>query len=348
MWTEAGDKLWASLRWREASELILRYAKWVGGLIGLALIVIFAAHVNRDRIARNFADSMLRGQGIIASEVSVERLDTDRVTLSRVVLEQEDGTRYVLSGLEIPLRSSALSLVKIPVRRAEVHFSPSDGSPPQLSDWLGTVLQLSDTLPNTDIVVDDVLIPGMPRVENVTWSAIDGQQSLILSVGMNVVSIFIERLDTSEITIRAAAKLYGNADALTSSLSVERLVDGYRLDGTAAMDLATWLSTFHEAGLIPAEISAIDARIDGIVSVLIHDDATLLTRASYEIEADDAVQFTYSLDDGRSINFRSTFPEPVLLLVDFPTADWSVRLRNASLNVTLDDQTELRVLVKNL
>ena len=38
---------------------------------------------------------MLREQGIIAREISVERLDTDRVILSRLVLEQEEGTRYV-------------------------------------------------------------------------------------------------------------------------------------------------------------------------------------------------------------------------------------------------------------
>ena len=330
------------------SELVLRYAKWVGGFIILALIVIFAAHINRDRIARNFADSMLRGQGIIAREISVERLDTDRVTLSRLVLEQEEGTRYVLSGLEIPLVSSASGVVEITVRQAEVYFSLSDGASPRLSDWLGTVLQLPETLPNTEIIVDDVLISGMPRVENASWSSVDGQQRLILSVGMNVVSIFVERSDAGEIMFRAAVNLNGNTDALTSSLVVERLVDGYRLDGTASMDLSAWLSTFHEAGLVPAEISAIDARIDGIVSVLIHDDATLLTQASYEVEADDGIRFTYSLDDGQSINVQSTFPEPVLLLVDFPTADWSVRLRNASSNVTLDDQTELQVLTKNM
>ena len=68
---------------------------------GLVVVAIAAAviHYKRESIAREIANSALRGRGLTATDLSIDTLGTDRILLSQLVLVGDDGARYELYDL---------------------------------------------------------------------------------------------------------------------------------------------------------------------------------------------------------------------------------------------------------
>ena len=81
----------------------MRYLKYVTIVLVVAIIVATVVYLRRDSIARDIANSVLEGQDITVSDLSVKSLQTDRVEFSEIVLQRDDGTRIEITGLSFPL-----------------------------------------------------------------------------------------------------------------------------------------------------------------------------------------------------------------------------------------------------
>ena len=84
-------------------KLILKYLRYAAIVLIVLAILAAVIHFYRESIARGIANSALQEQGITATELSIQTLGTDYIRLSYLVLEQDDGTRYEVSGLSFPL-----------------------------------------------------------------------------------------------------------------------------------------------------------------------------------------------------------------------------------------------------
>ncbi len=93
----------------------MKYLKYATVVLVILAVLAVVTHFYRESIARRLANSALRGQGITATELSIHTLGTDYVRLSQLVLEQDNGTRYRISGLEFPVSYPSLRAEKISI-----------------------------------------------------------------------------------------------------------------------------------------------------------------------------------------------------------------------------------------
>ena len=147
-------------------------------LVFLAIITI-VVHTYRESIARNLANSALREQGITATELSIQSLGTDFVHLSQVVLEQDDGTRYEITGLSFPLSFPSVQPESISIEKL-VLVPPKTGTDPiPFARLLQTFLDLPDSVPNTTITISNLSMPGAPDVDNMVWRSVEQAQHIV-------------------------------------------------------------------------------------------------------------------------------------------------------------------------
>jgi hypothetical protein len=117
----------------------------------LVLAVLAAAIINykREAIARGIANSALSGLGLVVTDLSIDTLATDHILLSRLILEQDDGTRYELKGLTFPLSFPSMRAETVDIDELKIIPAVSSGEPLDLSGVLRSLLALPQMVPET-------------------------------------------------------------------------------------------------------------------------------------------------------------------------------------------------------
>ena len=266
---------------------ILRYAALV-----LVILAIIAGAINfyRESIALDIANSALREQGITATELSIETLGTDYVRLSYLVLEQGDGTRYEVSGLSFPLSFPSMRPESISIEKLVLIPGTVDDAPLPLAQLLQTFLQLPTSVPNTDITVSRFTMPDAPPIDAIIWQSVGPRQHLAFSVSPNDitidVTIDVDAVDDDDYEATVHAAVDGNADALSLASTIRRTSTGFLIDGTPEFNFSRWLPLLESTGLLPDELSSLKVAIDGPVTLVLHDDATLPVAVTLRVSLD--------------------------------------------------------------
>ena len=107
----------------------MKYLKYAAVVLIVLAIIAAVIHSYRESITLDFANSALREQGITVTELSIETLGADYIRLSYVVLEQDDGTRYEVSGLSFPLSFPSMRPATISIENLALTPAPADGAP---------------------------------------------------------------------------------------------------------------------------------------------------------------------------------------------------------------------------
>jgi len=253
----------------------LKYLKYAAVVLIVLAVIAAVIHSYRESIALDLANSALREQGITATELSIETIGTDYVRLSYLVLEQDDGTHYEVSGLSFPVSFPSMQPESISIENLLLMPAPADDAPLPLARLLQTFLQLPVTVPNTEITVSRFSMPDAPPVDAIVWRSEGQRQHLAFSIDQIDVTIDVDAMDSGEHRAAVHAAIDGNANALSLALSIRRNDSGFTIDGTPEFNFSQWLPVFRSFGLIPADIVSLDVAIDGPVTVVLDDDATL-------------------------------------------------------------------------
>jgi hypothetical protein len=261
----------------------LKYLKYAAIVLIVLAIVAAVVHSYRESIALDFANSALREQGVTATELSIETIGTDYIRLSYLVLEQDDGTRYEVSGLSFPVSFPSIQPETISIENLVLVPAPADDAPLPLARLLQTFLQLPVSVPNTEIKVSRFTMPDVPPIDAIVWRSEGQRQHLAFSIDQIDVTINVDAVDDGGHQLAVLAAIDGNADALSVELSIRRDDSGFTIDGTPEFDFSQWLPVLSSLGLIPADIVLVDVAIDGPVTLVIDDDATLPITASMHV-----------------------------------------------------------------
>ena len=147
-------------------------------VVGGIALATFVANYQREAIATQIINRLLRDQGIAATSLSIDSLGTDELSLSRLVLEHTDGTEYDLRGLSMPI--SFPSIRPELIRIDSLSITPGDGErqPVLPADLLRSILSLPSVAPNTAVAVGRFTWPGLPPIESLVWRAAEAEQRL--------------------------------------------------------------------------------------------------------------------------------------------------------------------------
>jgi len=316
----------------------------------LIILAIFAAIAQyyRETIAREFVNSALSERGITATELSIQTLATDYVRLSYLVLEQDDGTRFEISGLSLPLTLSSLKPERISIEQLVLVPATTETAAPSLARLLDELLQLPGIRPNTEISIAHFTAPVAPSVDNIVWKSTDQQQELAFSVLSVDVSIEIDRVNDSQHQVQVNAVVGDVRGAFSSTLSVHRIDTGFSIVGMSTIDLSPWLPLLQSVGLLSDDVVSINARLDGQVRMELTDDETNPVPASAHFLLADQITADISIADDSDIRLQVEISDPIQLDFEYPSLDWAASIGQINMNVDIEPVGNVTVQLTDL
>ena len=247
------------------------------------------------------------------TELSIQTLGTDYVQLSHLVLEQDDGTRYQISGLSFPLSFPSVRVEKISI--AQLIMTPVDmaAAPAPLARLLQTFLQLPSSVPNTEVTVAHFTMPDAPPVDNVVWRSDHQRQHLAFSIAPAEVTVDVDRVDDGRHQATVNATVGGIRDALSLTLSMNRDDTGLSIDGLSTISLSPWLPVLKSIGMLPADIVALGAELGGPVTIVMDDDERRSVFASADLLLAGEMTTDYRPADDSGVRLQANSSDPVRL-----------------------------------
>ncbi len=314
------------------------------------MLAILAAviHFYRESIVREFTNSALSGKGITATELSIQTLKTDYVRLSRLVLEQDDGTRYQISGLSFPLSFPSVRAEKISIEQLVMTPADTEAGPAPLAHLLQTFLQLPGSVPNTEVTVSRFSMPDAPPVDNVVWRSADQQQHLAFSIDPVEVTVDVDRVDDSDYQAAVNAAVGGIPDALSLTLAIHRSDTGFSIDGPSTISLSPWLPVLKSIGMLPADIVSLGAELGGPVTIVLDDDETQSVPASVRLSLAGEMTTEYKAADDSGVRLRVNSSDPVRFSFEYPSLEWTASVGQSDMLVGIDPIGDVPVRISDL
>ena len=325
---------------------LLKYL--IAVLIALA-IVLAVINYKRESIAREIANSVLRGQGLTATDLSIDTLATDRITLSYLVLLADNGTRYELNDVSFPLnfpsdRGNSISIGELLLTPVETPDEPA-----ALSQMLQAFLALPKSLPNTELTLSRFSMQDVPPLQDVVWrSATDSQQ---LSFSIDAIAVTAEFApggdDLHRAELRAETGDAGRVLRLT--LSILRTPGGFAIDGPMTVRLDPWRPLLYGLGILPVELVTITERgMTGTVAANLHDAVDLPADLQGALTVDNTLVATYAFSADSAIEIRSTGAGQCSFQMAYPSLDWTAEIPQSTLRISTAGYTDVPVILSQL
>ena len=321
----------------------MKYAKYAGLVLLTLAIVAAVIHQQRESIARRLANAALNEQGITATELSIDTLGTDFLRLSYLLLEQEDGTRYEISGLSFPLSFPSIRPESITIEQVIMTPARVDAGPAPLARLLQSFLQLPDSVPNTEIVVWSLSMPDAPTVENIVWQSVDQRQHVAFSIHSVEYDIDVNRVSDGHHQVTVNAAVGDSSAAYSSTLSVHRSDTGFSIEGASTVDLAPWIPVLQSTGLLSADIESIAAKLESQLQLDVYYDEARPVLATASLSMAGNMIADYRVDDDSSIRLRASSSESLQVSIEYPSLQWAAAIGQIDMLVTIDAVSDVAV-----
>ena len=311
-------------------------------------IIVIVAYLYRDSIARDVANRALRDQDVSVVNLSVESIGTNLVEFAELVLEQSDGSRIRINGISLPLDLRSPRPTDVTIESVALEQSSEERPPPAFAVLLQTFLDTPIAIANTTVRVKRLSIPKLPPMANLLWQSGETGQSLQLDIERFRTSIEVaERTGTG---YQATLSIL-NADGSEASLfdlNIQRSDDGLTVEGTTRVDLTSWLPVYHLLGVVPEEIVALDALLEGPVAIEIYNDSQLETAVTARLSPTGNIVVDYQAGDGSMVHAGTVSISPILTTFQYPSLKWSAAIESGELLVSTDTLDELPVRIDDM
>lgn len=309
----------------------MKYLKYTATGLALLAILVTATHFYRESIARKLANSVLAEFGMTATELTIQTLGTNKLELSHLVLEQDDGSRYEVSALSLPLVFSATAEKNISIGQLHITPATAASAPILLTDILQTILELPKNLPNTEVTISRILLPDIAPVENLLWQCTGQQQHLAFQIDAVTVTLDIDRLDDGGHQVGVNIALDGVPDALSLTVNVLSTASGFTINGLSNINLPAWFPILRSSGLLPAGLTSLGGEVGVQLMIVLENKEESATVASAELLFDGELSANYAPAGTSDVKLHATLPEPYRLRVEYPSLQWSINVQSLDL-----------------
>ncbi len=314
----------------------------------LIILVISAAaiHFYRESIARRIANAALSEQGLVATELSIQTLGVDHIQLSHLVLEQDGGTRYEVSGVSFPLSFPSARPEIISVEQLVVVPGVSE-VPSPLDELLQGILQLPGNVPNTSVTVSRFTMPNAPAVEDIAWHSTEHRQRLSFTTQSIEVDVDIDRVNDDHHQATVSAVVGGIPNAFSSTLAIRCCGSELSIDGMSSIELSPWLAVFQSAGLLSDHVVSLNARVDGQVRIDLNDeDQSVVANASFLLAERMTADYRGTGDSG--IRLQVNTSDPIRFSFEYPTLEWTASVGQIDVLAEIDPVGDVSVQLTDL
>jgi hypothetical protein len=326
----------------------LKLLKYLAIVLFAMTIIAAVIHYKRESIALNIANSALRDQGLTATELSIDTLATDHVILSWLVLRQDDGTRYELKNISFPLSFPSFRMEMITIGEMVVVAGRVTDEPVQVSRLLQTFLDLPQSLPNTAVTLSRLVMPDLPPLHGVAWQTVGSRENLSFGIDDVVVSIEVQASADSGQPAFVDASVGGSANALHMQLNIGKQDTGFVIAGESTLGLLPWLPVLRSMELLPEDLVALDADLNGPVSISIDDDAERPLRLNAEFAIAGKRTLAYRVSADQDVQLQVGDSAPAKIEFQYPSMQWTAEIPHSRIVVTTHFLADAEGQVNNL
>ena len=325
----------------------MKSIKWAIAIIAVVAVIVVVLHLRRDSLALDIANSMLSDQDLTVTDLSVEELSTNRLVLDQVILENSNGSRYVVQGLSLPLSVTGKPEFAATAESISADFAANVTERASLVEALRTILSLPATRPMLSATVDRIRLPGIPELTDVNWRIAENRQHLSLSTSDIALSIDLIPAGDREhhLLISGAA---GNEEILAVDLNMSDDIAGGSIEGTLMLRLARWLPFLQEIGVAPAGLESLDAEYQGPISARLDYGAAGNLRIDSRLELTETLGATYETAGAQTTSIEFDTMETLLVTYAYPARTWSAESQRVTGTLVTDGLTEIPVTLGRL
>ena len=322
-------------------------------LAALVLVVGIAVAVMnhyRDGIARRVAANLLDPYEIRVDDVTVGSVGAERIELDLVVLRRDDGLRVLIEGARLPVSASGLEGQGVDVDR--VVIEPAAGRPDEAAADIAAIVErllaLPELLPEFRVDVASLNVSGYPELTGLSWQSYGGAQAFIADVDGLRLAADLEAMDAAERSTGSITASVGDEEAIETLFALERVSDGYQLEGSLALAIVPMLPILVRAGLVPEEVSQLNAHLSGSAVVTVSGGETPLATVALRMSPDGVADAAFRDEDGPATAVRLLEGAEAELDFKYPSGDWGMAVAEAHLHVNHDGFPGLRLRVQDL
>ena len=314
---------------RRATRLLIIVAVAVLALIAATVLVI---NLYRDSIALGVARSAVGDSGIEVRDVSVASISSSEVLFDAIVLQLAGGGTLYVEGISLPVRFRGLRDSRLHVQSVTYESGMQDMGPAPLAAGLRAFLDAPGATPGATIEIDRVILPGMPVITGFAWHADLLNPTLRATIDDFEIFVTTTELDDGDHRGSIRALLPDDTEVLLAALQVAPDGAGFRVEGTFNVVLEPFLPALHAVGAVPAEVTALDAAVDGTFGFRLDADATLPVEVRADFAAAPGTALTYAVE-GSPVRVSIIESAEVGATLEYPSLDWSARTARASLSI---------------
>jgi len=311
-------------------------------------VIATALYLRRDSIARDIANSVLGDQDLVVTDLSVDKLTTDRLELAELVVESKSGTSYEINGLSLPLVPRGEGPLRIVAESVIVTFDGEQTEPPLLSTSLQALLDLPMTRPDLEVTVAHIHLPRFPEITDAAWTTSETGQDLLFAIDTIDVTVSVTRQDETNhrVVIRAIQGV--GAEVLSAEADLARRDERFALSGPATIRTSAWLPILRSLDVLPAGLSDFRATLQGPIEIVLDNEAPGQVSFEAQLTSGDEVTASYETAGGQLTRMRVASLEQLSVGLDYPSFEWTARSGKIDANVDTGDLTDLPVLIHDL
>ena len=306
-------------------------------IVAAALLVLIAAtalvvNLYRDSIALGVARSAVGESGIEVRDVSVGSISSSEVLFDRIVLQLAGGGRLYVKGVTLPVRFSGLRNGRLHIESVTYEPGGADGGPLPLAAGLQAFLDAPDATPGATIEVDRVIVPGIPVITDLAWHA--DLLNPTLRATIDDFEIFVTTTGLAGEDHRGSIRvlLPDDTEALLTAFHASPDGGGFRVEGNFGVVFGPFLPALHAVGAVPAEVTALDAVVDGTFALRLDADAALPVELRTDFSAAPGAALTYDVE-GSPMRVSAIDATAIGATLEYPSLEWIARIPQASLAI---------------
>jgi len=313
-------------------------------LMGATALLV---NVYRDSIALEVANRVLGGSGVVVTEVAVQSIATDEIRFDTIVVQLAGGSVLHIEGVALPVAVGGLRDSRLHVRRATLVNTAQGAEPLALAAALRAYLDAPALMPGATLEIEELRLPDLPVVRDLAWHA--DKLNPTLQADVDDFTIFFTLTPGGEGDQRGSLRLLTRDDVEALMLHFEILADGddFALQGTAASKLAALLPVLSAAGLVPGEVTELDAALSGTFRTVLRAEASLPLSLSAEIDTAAGLQLAYRSAGDDEIRVTVAESTPIAASFEYPSLAWSADVDSSRVLVDAAGIEALPIALRN-
>jgi hypothetical protein len=304
-------------------------------LIGVA-VVIATAH--RDSIGREIVNRALKDGEYRVTDLSVDSLSQDQVSLSELVLERSDGSLIAIEGIALPVDIRVRRIERLSVDAVRYTPAPDSGQPQTYADLVNTVLLAHERLPDAEVSVGEIELPWLPVLIDVQWQSMTSGQTARFDVADFQVSASVNRQDDGSHEFALEILAADGVEALAYSGRIRGSDLAVTIEGEADIALEYWLPVMHALGAAPEALRALSGLAQGSFGALLPRELSDEHDSPVEVRGiaafDNAIELAWAPADGTSLDVALASESGLGVAFLYPSLRWEAEIDSARASVT--------------